>query len=121
MFEKFRYDATKRAASSLSPSRIRESDHETKRDGKEAKRVRLSGKTDVSVERSSSKKSKICCGEEGKWQERWHSICKECFTRLICCTHFQEHRLRLLIVGHNPSTHAWISNDNARFKCSKVT
>eukprot|EP00644_Phytophthora_capsici_P012516 jgi/Phyca11/112830/e_gw1.23.240.1 len=43
----------------------------------------------------------------GKWQERWHGICDDCFERAQPCVHYPEHRLRLLIVGHNPSDHAW--------------
>ncbi|KAG6949474.1 hypothetical protein JG687_00014838 [Phytophthora cactorum] len=43
----------------------------------------------------------------GKWQERWHAICNDCFEQAQPCVHYPEHRLRLLIVGHNPSDHAW--------------
>lgn len=43
----------------------------------------------------------------GKWQERWHAICQDCFHQVQPCSHYREHRLRLLIVGHNPSDHAW--------------
>ncbi|CAI5731585.1 unnamed protein product [Peronospora farinosa] len=43
----------------------------------------------------------------GKWQERWHAICNNCFEHAHTCEHYPEHRLRLLIVGHNPSDHAW--------------
>ncbi|CAI5726632.1 unnamed protein product [Peronospora destructor] len=43
----------------------------------------------------------------GKWQERWHAICDNCFEHAHTCEHYPEHRLRLLIVGHNPSDHAW--------------
>jgi TDG/mug DNA glycosylase family protein len=46
---------------------------------------------------------------ESKWQERWHSICVDCFEKKIKCIHYEEKRLRLLIVGHNPSSHAWSS------------
>ncbi|DAZ97844.1 TPA: hypothetical protein N0F65_002514 [Lagenidium giganteum] len=42
-----------------------------------------------------------------KWQERWHGICTPCFDSVIECLHHPEQRLRLLIVGHNPSSHAW--------------
>ncbi|KAH7492232.1 uncharacterized protein KRP23_1144 [Phytophthora ramorum] len=45
--------------------------------------------------------------EKAKWQERWHAICDECFEQVHPCMHYPEHRLRLLIVGHNPSDHAW--------------
>lgn len=44
-----------------------------------------------------------------KWQERWHGICDACFAAAVKCTHHDEHLLRLLIVGHNPSDHAWQS------------
>ncbi|ETL82822.1 hypothetical protein L917_17089 [Phytophthora nicotianae] len=43
----------------------------------------------------------------GKWQERWHAICDDCFEQALPCVHYPERRLRLLIVGHNPSDHAW--------------
>ncbi|KAF4037846.1 hypothetical protein GN244_ATG10066 [Phytophthora infestans] len=43
----------------------------------------------------------------GKWQERWHAICDDCFEQAQPCLHHPERRLRLLIVGHNPSDHAW--------------
>lgn len=43
----------------------------------------------------------------GKWQERWHAICADCFEHTQPCVHYPERRLRLLIVGHNPSDHAW--------------
>ncbi len=46
-------------------------------------------------------------GSKSKWQERWHGICTKCFEKRTKCDHFQEKRLRLLIVGHNPSHHAW--------------
>ncbi|CCI48655.1 hypothetical protein ABG067_001410 [Albugo candida] len=107
MFEEFRYDASKPAA--YSPSRIRQSEQETKHARRDAKRRCFSGMNEVSSERKLSKKSNNCTRVEGKWQERWHSICDECFTRREKCTHFKEQRLRLLITGHNPSTHAWIS------------
>ncbi|KAG7379290.1 hypothetical protein PHYPSEUDO_008766 [Phytophthora pseudosyringae] len=45
--------------------------------------------------------------ETGKWQERWHAICDDCFEHVQPCVHYPERRLRLLIVGHNPSDHAW--------------
>ncbi|ETW05079.1 hypothetical protein, variant 2, partial [Aphanomyces invadans] len=44
-----------------------------------------------------------------KWQERYRSICDDCFGLVQECTHFPEVPLRLLIVGHNPSDHAWQS------------
>ncbi|OQS00113.1 hypothetical protein THRCLA_06217 [Thraustotheca clavata] len=44
-----------------------------------------------------------------KWQERYHSICDECFEKVIPCTHYADVPLRLLIVGHNPSENAWTS------------
>ncbi|TMW66269.1 hypothetical protein Poli38472_004034 [Pythium oligandrum] len=44
-----------------------------------------------------------------RWQERWHGICTPCFEKHVECVHFPEKRLRLLLVGHNPSDHAWES------------
>jgi hypothetical protein len=44
-----------------------------------------------------------------KWQERFHAICVPCFDARRKCDHHAERRLRLLIVGHNPSDHAWMS------------
>ncbi|TYZ69195.1 hypothetical protein PybrP1_004166 [[Pythium] brassicae (nom. inval.)] len=44
-----------------------------------------------------------------KWQERWHGICDACFASGSQCVHHEERLLRLLVVGHNPSDHAWQS------------
>ncbi|KAI9921276.1 hypothetical protein PsorP6_000699 [Peronosclerospora sorghi] len=43
----------------------------------------------------------------GKWQERWHAMCSECFEKAQPYTHYPEHRLRLLLAGHNSFDHAW--------------
>ncbi|KAG6612555.1 Uracil-DNA glycosylase-like [Phytophthora cinnamomi] len=54
-------------------------------------------------EPESEKETQVAC----KWQERWHGICADCFELVQPCVHYPERRLRLLIVGHNPSDHAW--------------
>ena len=46
---------------------------------------------------------------DGLWRERYASACIDCFTSRSACTHHPEVPLRLLLVGHNPSTHAWTS------------
>ncbi|CEG45810.1 Uracil-DNA glycosylase-like [Plasmopara halstedii] len=51
--------------------------------------------------------SEIGAQRSHKWQERWHAICDDCFKQVRPCKHYSERRLRLLIVGHNPSDHAW--------------
>ena len=52
-----------------------------------------------------------------RYREKYSSPCPNCFKnrlqRLNCiipslvCPHNQEKRLRMLIIGHNPSDHAW--------------
>ncbi|KAE9050919.1 hypothetical protein PR003_g1983 [Phytophthora rubi] len=54
-------------------------------------------------EPESERETQVIC----KWQERWHGICANCFEQVQPCGHYPERRLRLLIVGHNPSDHAW--------------
>lgn len=46
---------------------------------------------------------------EGRWRERYASVCTTCFNSRVPCGHFPELPLRCLIVGHNPSTHAFAS------------
>lgn len=41
------------------------------------------------------------------YRDRWASICESCFRSRIKCSHHSERPLRLLLVGHNPSDHAW--------------
>lgn len=45
----------------------------------------------------------------GLWRERYASACAACFAARLPCPHFAERPLRLLLIGHNPSTHAWTS------------
>eukprot|EP00899_Mesostigma_viride_P029161 jgi/Mesvir1/942/Mv17496-RA.3 len=45
----------------------------------------------------------------GLWREKFASVCDPCFASRVQCPHFPERRLRLLLVGHNPSDHAWAS------------
>ena len=42
-----------------------------------------------------------------RWRERYNSICDSCFSASAACTHFPEVPLRLIVLGHNPSTTAW--------------
>ncbi|KAF1329107.1 hypothetical protein FI667_g6208, partial [Globisporangium splendens] len=58
--------------------------------------------------------SEVAVPPRSKWQERWHGICDECFQSAVKCTHHPEQMLRLLIVGHNPSDHAWTSGFSYR-------
>jgi G:T/U-mismatch repair DNA glycosylase len=48
-------------------------------------------------------------GMQGKWRERYASICPECFGTNDVCAHFPELPLRCVLVGHNPSEHAFQS------------
>lgn len=45
----------------------------------------------------------------GLWRERYASACDACFASAVPCVHHRERPLRLLLIGHNPSTHAWAS------------
>lgn len=42
-----------------------------------------------------------------RYRDRFASCCQPCFRGGLPCPHFQDTPLRLLIVGHNPSDHAW--------------
>jgi hypothetical protein len=46
---------------------------------------------------------------QGRWRERYASVCTACFEARVPCGHYPELPLRCLIVGHNPSTHAFTS------------
>jgi TDG/mug DNA glycosylase family protein len=43
------------------------------------------------------------------WRERYAPSCAACFAASRVCGHHAEVPLRLLLIGHNPSTHAWAS------------
>jgi TDG/mug DNA glycosylase family protein len=43
------------------------------------------------------------------WRERYAPSCAACFAASAVCVHHAETPLRLLLIGHNPSTHAWAS------------
>lgn len=45
----------------------------------------------------------------GGWRERYTSISAEAFQQRIPCPENAEVPLRLLLIGHNPSEHAWAS------------
>ena len=45
----------------------------------------------------------------GLWRERYAPCCPACFSSRVTCLHFPEVPLRLLLIGHNPSDHAWES------------
>ena len=56
----------------------------------------------------------------GLWRERYAGCCAGCFQAAAPCRHYPEAPLRLLFIGHNPSTHAWssgypFSNPSNRF------
>mmetsp|Transcript_12778 Transcript_12778/g.20666 ORF Transcript_12778/g.20666 Transcript_12778/m.20666 type:complete len:329 (-) Transcript_12778:2028-3014(-) len=44
-----------------------------------------------------------------RYRERYASVCQKCFESSVLCMHFEEEPLELLLVGHNPSEHAWSS------------
>ena len=103
IFDRFRYDAKRKrnedtVATCPDATNISENDeeeHTTKVVGKRGKHTA----NEPEQEKNSP--------SSGKWQERWHAICDDCFEQAHTCEHYPEHRLRLLIVGHNPSDHAW--------------
>ncbi|CAK4650320.1 hypothetical protein LEN26_005939 [Aphanomyces euteiches] len=66
-------------------------------------------KTATTVVQEVKQVKKAKKGPRRKWQERYHSICDECFEQVKECVHHPDQPLRLLIVGHNPSDHAWES------------
>lgn len=45
----------------------------------------------------------------GLWRERFANACGACFASRSVCHHHAELPLRLLLIGHNPSDHAWAS------------
>jgi len=46
---------------------------------------------------------------QGLWRERYTACCAACFVHAAVCHHHVEVPLRCLLIGHNPSTHAWAS------------
>ncbi|KAK8791864.1 hypothetical protein WA158_005241 [Blastocystis sp. Blastoise] len=46
-----------------------------------------------------------------KYREKFSSPCFNCFKKSCICHHIKEDRLVLLIIGHNPSDHAWQSGN----------
>ncbi|CAI5730328.1 unnamed protein product [Hyaloperonospora brassicae] len=105
-FDRFRFDAKRKrdeTALDLPDVEAREEDAEP---------IAVKGSARRDKKTSSATASKrTCCSPKrstgSKWQERWHAICDDCFDRAQHCEHYPAHRLRLLIVGHNPSDHAW--------------
>jgi TDG/mug DNA glycosylase family protein len=51
----------------------------------------------------------IAPAADGGWRERFSSCCSSCFLEAVCCPHFEEVPLRLLLIGHNPSEHSYSS------------
>eukprot|EP00898_Chlorokybus_atmophyticus_P007568 jgi/Chlat1/7812/Chrsp66S07335 len=45
----------------------------------------------------------------GRWREKYSSVCETCHKGRVTCLHYSELPLRLLLVGHNPSEHAYAS------------
>jgi len=99
MFAKFRYDK----GSGDNTVHMQE-----KKNGKSKRKVDTGAANNEEI---TPKKRKIQNVNklQRKWQERYHSICPACFEKVVECTHYVEKPLRLLIVGHNPSDHAWTS------------
>ncbi|KAK8794252.1 hypothetical protein WA171_003376, partial [Blastocystis sp. BT1] len=46
-----------------------------------------------------------------KYRDKFCSPCSTCFNQCKVCTHNPEKQLDLLIIGHNPSEHAWKSGN----------
>ena len=44
-----------------------------------------------------------------RYRDRVAAVCKDCFSGRKVCRCFPEKRLFCLLVGHNPSDHAWAS------------
>ena len=44
-----------------------------------------------------------------RWRERYAPACAACESARVPCAHLPEPPLRLLVIGHNPSTHSWAS------------
>lgn len=111
MFDRFRFKSKRREQDEEPETEL---PHETDRD---CKRVKL--ETPSCPEVATEGAAVVAAAETtasltpGKWQERWHGICDECFASGTKCTHHPERRLRLLIVGHNPSDHAWTSRSTS--------
>ena len=105
-FDRFRFDAKrKRDETALDLP-----DVEANEEDAEPIAVKSSAKWDTKTSSATASKRPCCSPERSagsKWQERWHAICDDCFDRAQHCEHYPAHRLRLLIVGHNPSDHAW--------------
>ncbi|ETV86856.1 hypothetical protein H257_01905 [Aphanomyces astaci] len=101
MFTKFRYDQGRVDGRWLSSNRLA-----TIGSSRPTKRSESVEREDDSDAR---KKAKAAATVARKWQERYHSICDTCFDQVQECVHCPDTPLRLLIVGHNPSDHAWQS------------
>ena len=43
------------------------------------------------------------------WRERYAPVCAACEAARTPCAHTRERALRLLVCGHNPSDHSWMS------------
>jgi G:T/U-mismatch repair DNA glycosylase len=48
-----------------------------------------------------------CAPFPNKYRCRFKGTCDTCFNLSVDCTHVTEGRLKILLVGHNPSTHVW--------------
>ena len=44
-----------------------------------------------------------------RWRERYAPVCAACEAARTPCAHTRERPLRLLVCGHNPSDHSWMS------------
>ena len=45
----------------------------------------------------------FCASAPAKYRCRFSSVCDACFDSSLVCDHFEESRLELLFIGHNPS------------------
>mmetsp|Transcript_15849 Transcript_15849/g.29008 ORF Transcript_15849/g.29008 Transcript_15849/m.29008 type:complete len:342 (+) Transcript_15849:179-1204(+) len=65
--------------------------------------------SNVSRERQEGIMHTFVAPAPAKYRERFASTCESCFQASRPCKHFEESPLKLLLVGHNPSDHAWSS------------
>lgn len=53
----------------------------------------------------------ICKEKGGFFREKYSAVCIPCFDKQLLCSHSLEIPLRLILIGHNPSKHAWASGN----------
>jgi len=63
----------------------------------------------IEMKRAGSSLLPFVAPAPNKFRERFADTCLACFSKSIRCDHSEEGPLRLLLIGHNPSDHAWKS------------